>query len=485
MQKFNSMAAVAAASCVVAAMASGAWAQTPISDPVPAIQKGPLSVGVQKYAQLPNSGGGGSPARLQGMVPAPDGSLANFAYDQRGYVYKVPAGGGTVGATPFLDLTDSSLGANFNALLGNEAGLAGFAFHPDYLKVGATGYGKFYTSYSAVRNTGTANYLGNDNGSHDAVIREWTMTDPNSATFSGASREVFRVGEFASNHNINTAAFNPNASPGDADYGNLYVGFGDGGGGSDPRGNGQNKATPLAGIIRINPLATTQAKYTVPADNPFVGQANTATELYATGLRNPQFFSWDKGGTGRMYAGDIGQNQIEEVDQIVKGANYGWQLREGTFATGTGVGGGDNNQVYPLPAGDASNGFTYPVAQYDHGDGNAVGGGFVYRGTNIPQLFGKYVFTDFARGRVFYLDEATLALGQQQTIQELRLTFGGQEQSLQDFLGGRTDARFAQDAAGELYIVTKLDGAVYALVPEPASLSLLGLGGLMLLRRRR
>ena len=137
--------------------------------------------------------------------------------------------------------------------------------------------------------------------------------------------------------------------------------------------------------------------------------------MWAYGLRNPQQFSWEIGGQGRMFIDDIGQNQVEEVNLGARGANYGWQQREGTFATGTGAGspGGKNDYSdYPIPAGDAANGFSYPIAEYDHSDDardggtvpSGIGSGFVYQGSLAPQYRGIYVFTEFVEGKLFAIN---------------------------------------------------------------------------------
>ena len=198
--------------------------------------------------------------------------------------------------------------------------------------------------------------------------------------------------------------------------------------------------------------------YRVPEDNPFVGQAGVLPEIWAWGLRNPQRFSWDSGGSGRMFIVDIGQANVEEVNLGRAGANYGWSLREGRFV----VVHQDEDQKRPLPADDAELGISYPVAQYGHEDGFAIAGGFVYRGQEIPELKGKYVFGAIAKGRLFYFDAEDLEPGDQVRIHELLISPGGRRQSLLEVLGDdyRADLRFGMDGSGELYVLTKRDGAV-------------------------
>ena len=189
------------------------------------------------------------------------------------------------------------------------------------------------------------------------------------------------MGQLGSSHNIGTLAFNPAAAAGSTDSGALYVALGDGGSSNDPLGHGQRRSTPLGSILRIDPLGGgADSSYGIPSDNPFVGTSGALDEIWAYGLRHPQHFSFDS--TGRMFINDIGQRSIEEVNLGVAGANYGWRLREGTFATAMGVGASDKRTVYPLPADDT--GYTYPIAQYDHDEGDAIGAGFVYEGQAIP-----------------------------------------------------------------------------------------------------
>ena len=245
----------------------------------------------------------------------------------------------------------------------------------------------------------------------------------------------------------------------------LYASLGDAGAAHDPRDFGQSLAAPHGAIIRIDPLGGDGSRgYGVPADNPFVGEAGVAPEIWAYGLRHAQQFSWDT--DGRMFMGDIGQNVVEEVNLGVPGANYGWRLREGTFGTGYTLTPRRPGPAYPPPAQD-DRPFVYPVAQYDHDEGYAVSGGFVYRGEAIPELQGQYVFTDFPRGRVFYIDADGLVPGQLAEIRELRLIIDGEERDLVEAAGipntyapgDRADARLGIDSAGELYLLTKSEAA--------------------------
>lgn len=464
---------------LVAALVSApaAGGQAPLSDPIPEkIQPSGLVLAAEEFVRVPrtaDSSEGGQTnaayARIQFLTPLGDGTGRLALNDLRGPLYLTDERGSD--PVVFIDIRAQDVGFD-DSMFPNETGLVSVAFHPQFGQSGAPGFGKFYTAYSATSGSGTADYLDDDAESHDSVIREWTASDPTANVFSGSSREVFRIGQFAPNHNIGMIAFNPHAAAGSSDYGMLYACLGDGGMAHDPRDHGQDLAVPQGAIIRIDPLGTDATRrYGIPANNPFVGTAGAAPEIWASGLRHPQHFSWDA--DGRMFIGDIGQNQVEEVNLGRAGANYGWRLREGTFASGFAVGRGPG-PVYALPDSDDED-FTYPVAQYDHDEGNAIGGGFLYRGQAIPELQGKYVFADFPRGRLFVIDTDALSPGQPVEITEIAVMFGGETRAVADAAGfpntygpgNRADLRLGTDSTGELYMLTKSDGWVRKLVPAP------------------
>ena len=467
--------AFAFATCAFALCANAA---EPLADPIPAvIEKSDIAVAVVPFLRAPMTTDPAQPvgtnkahARLQYLKPIPDGSGRVAFSDVRGVLYVASADGNSV--SNYLDLRTRNVDF-FNVAFPNESGLLGFAFHPDFANAGEPGFGKLYLGFSAAPKTADdtpANplmtYLG---GGQESVISEWTTADPSADVFDGTVRELLRVPQFSPTHNVGTLAFNPTAAEGSPDYGMLYACLGDGGGANDPHENGQNPATLLSAIIRIDPLGGEgDAAYGIPSDNPFVDDAEAAPEVWAYGLRHAQHFSW--GPDGRLYINDIGQDQVEEVNLGVAGGNYGWRIREGTFATAYGLGATRIGQVYPLPDDDA--GFVYPVAQYDHGEGYAIGSGYVYQGDAIPALRGKYVFGDITVGRLFVIDTDGLEAGTPASIQELRLVFDGEERDLLDvagfpntYHGGvRADLRLGTDADGEIYLLTKGDGWIRKLV---------------------
>ncbi len=450
--------------------------QAQISDPIPEpIEKSELSVGVEEVVKIPNSGTGKKKAaRLNLLTHSGDGSGRLFVNDMRGKLYVIVDGTATV----YMDLKQL-IGADLT-YEGGQMGFAYFAFHPEFAHNGI-----FYTVTSEVKTSGTPDFpvtktiFDSDKNIiesfHHDVIREWKATDSSSNTFVGTSREILRIEEPYGDHNVGQLAFNPNAKPGDDDYGLLYIAVADGGSDgfpvsdTDPLDNGQDLGTPLGKIMRIDPLGnnSTNGQYGIPGDNPFAtdNDPKTLDEIWAYGLRNPHRFSWDTNGEGKMLIADTGQAFIEEVNLGIKGANYGWGEREGTWV----IKEDNENVLYALPNNDKFYGYTYPVAQYDHDiRGVAITGGYVYRGKAISELIGQYIFADFVRdGRFFHVPVEELVDGKQAKIKELRLFEGKQEVSFLEIIRKkRSDVRFGVDEEGEIYVTSKQDGKVRKLIPS-------------------
>ncbi|NNF16644.1 MAG: sugar dehydrogenase, partial [Gammaproteobacteria bacterium] len=344
------------------------FAQTsnPISD---TIAPGALTLRIVDWIQVPYSDTPPTPPRINLAFHARDNSGRLFVNDQRGYLYVID----NDVISLYLDayavlpnaLTDDIFGTGFH----------GFTFHPNFAS-----NGKFYTVHMEPWLTapadlgipGTLPWL-------DSIVTEWTALDPSSNVFDGSKREMLRIEQPFLIHTIQDIGFNPNSAPGDPDYGMLYIAQGDGGILDTDRA--QSLAVAHGSILRIDPAGTDGGNggYGIPPDNPFAADADPDTlgEIWAYGLRNPHRFSWDTGGSGVMLIGDIGEKNIEEINIGEPGRNYGWNLREGTFRFDIPT----PAVVYPLPADDALNNFTYPVVQYDHDDGFAMVGGFVYRGS--------------------------------------------------------------------------------------------------------
>lgn len=441
----------------------------PIREPV---RRGEVRVEVDEVVTTPSLGRAPEAGLVQ-LEAAPDGSDRLFAVDQRGVVHVYLRGEDRLSPEPFLDLREVRGDALVTDL--QQSGLRSLAFHPDFATPGSPGYGLVYTSSSetvesAAESTQVLRSQSRAAARH-GVVAEWQVDPADPDRLDPASRrEVFRVEQAGDSHALDLVAFNPTARSGDADYGNLYVGVGDGTFADrrpEPPGEGeaQDPSAAPGSVLRVNPLASGAEPYSVPADNPFVGREGYLPEVWAYGLRNPERFSWDPQ-TGKMLITDIGQGNVEEVNLGAPGANYGWELREGTFVTDP----DDDGRLYDLPEGDEALGFAYPVAQYDHDDGtNAVAGGFVYRGQDIPELYGRYVFGDIPQGRLFYVPADELRQGRQAEVRELTLLDDeGEPTTLKDLVDGddRADLRLGRDAEGELLLISKQDNSVRALRRE-------------------
>jgi len=290
---------------------------------------------------------------------AGDGTNRLFAVERNGII-KVFANHPDVSSTKiFLNITD-------RVTAGGETGLLGLAFHPDYE---TNGY--FYVNYTAPSPLRT-------------VISRFKVSSSNPDSADKNSELILlEYNQPFSNHNGGCVAFGPD--------GNLYISSGDGGSGGDPQNNAQNITNLLGKIIRIdvdNPQAP--LNYGIPSDNPFVDSTNVniRKEIYAWGLRNTWRFSFDPV-TDWLWAGDVGQGEWEEIDIIQNGKNYGWRCYEG-------------NHAYNL---SGCNGiYEFPIWEYSHSLGFSITGGYVYRGQNVPELYGKYIYGDYVSTRVWSLE---------------------------------------------------------------------------------
>ena len=477
------------------------------SNPIPEpIQKRGLAVQIKDLVRLPDTRGlrpadqDVSPsgwARVSFVRDLPDGR--RFANDSRGFLYLLDANNQP---HVYLSVAEAFPLAVYNRL---ESGFIGFAFHPEFARNGL-----FYTVH-AERGPGNPKrpdfippgYTIDDVTYHN-IITEWHATNPGANTFAGTRRELLREAHVVANltHPMGALEFNPTAKPGDADYGLLYTsgsdhGFSNGGG---PKANNPTQTQRLdsimTAILRIDPRSPSVTHgvkglgdYTIPMANKFAadGDPKTLGEIYAYGFRNAHRLSWDLT-DGTMFASDIGMNQIEEINIVRNGENYGWMKREGYFENGRGTRpDGELNQLYPLPAdildGRRKDGFTYPVAVYDHDEGLSVTDGFAYHG-RIAALRDKFVFGDIARGRLFAADLAALKKaddGIPQTvapIEEIQLyTVDGNgtrtNVTLQELIDramgakiSRADLHIGRSRDGELFITSRQDGWIRMLVPD-------------------
>lgn len=448
------------------------------NDSLPPIPASGIKVALKPFVVVPDNG---APQYVQ---PIRDGSGRIAINDVNGKLYVTTPAATSLGS-PYLDLT--------TAVTGFEGAFMGVAFAPDF----ATS-GKFYTAYQAVTGSGIAPIASSTPGVDEIVIKEWTAANPAAATFAGTAREVMRMSMPSQGHTVGSIAFNPNATaPSNPDYGKLYIAMGDTGDNDSLLLNGQNLANPYGKILRIDPNASGSASFSIPADNPFAGQAGKEGAIWAYGLRNPQQFSWQIGGEQKMFIADIGEAHVEEVNIGQAGGNYGWSTREGTFATfnDPALGLPHSQNDYALD-GAPEPGLLFPAAQYDHREGRAIGGGLLYRGTAIPALIGKYIVSDIVNGRLFLVDAAGLASTSDPTLtrgfSELNIEYNGQPNTVLGVLGmDRADARLGEDEAGNLYLSTKDGSTIFTLgqvadVPEPSgALGVLACLAALCLRRPR
>ncbi|MFS4456864.1 PQQ-dependent sugar dehydrogenase [Maribacter sp. 2304DJ31-5] len=286
-----------------------------------------------------------------------DGTDRAFVVEQGGSIRVFQNEASVSEVSEFLNIGDRIVSSD-------ELGLLGLAFHPDY-----ENNGFFFVTYTPSENL--------------AVVSRFKVsdTDVNMAD-PGSETVLMRIPQPFTNHNGGQLAFGPD--------GYLYIASGDGGSGGDPDGNAQNLGNLLGKILRIDIDNTDDGlEYAVPNDNPFINTANARGEIYAYGLRNPWRFSFDVQ-TNNIWAGDVGQNKLEEIDIIEKGGNYGWNILEGTSCFGS-----DSCD---------SSGTIAPVFEYGHeANDRSVTGGHVYRGTLVPSLKGLYIYGDFISGRIWAL----------------------------------------------------------------------------------
>ena len=337
---------------------------------------------------------------------AGDGSDRLFVVEQAGVIRVFDNDPAATAASVFLDIRDRVRDQN------NEEGLLGLAFHPNY-----TDNGLFFVSYTA-------------SSPRRSVLARYRVdaADPDRAD-PGSEEVILSTPQPAGNHNGGQIAFGPD--------GFLYLALGDGGGANDQFGNGQNRASLLGAMLRID-VDTPDAirPYSIPTDNPFAeNEVGFREEIYAYGLRNPWRFSFDPV-TGLLWAADVGQGAFEEIDLIERGGNYGWNIMEGLHC-------------FSPPLGCDQSGLVLPIHEYPHnGEAKSVTGGYVYRGPSVPELTGRYIYADFIDGRIWALE-----YDGQQVVQNTELL----DTSL-------SIASFGVDQNNELYICA-FDGRIYRFAP--------------------
>ncbi len=339
------------------------------------------------------------PVDLQ--APA-DGTNRIFVVEQEGVISVFDNNENVTGKKAFLNIKSQVDDNN------NEEGLLGLAFHPDYK---TNGY--FYVNYTV--------------SSSETVISRFKVSSSDVNVADPASEHILlRFNQPYGNHNGGQLAFGPD--------GHLYIATGDGGSGGDPQKNGQNTRSLLGKVLRIDVNQPSAGKaYGIPADNPFADGKGGSPEVYAYGLRNPWRMSFDFE-TGRLWAGDVGQNAYEEIDIIENGKNYGWNQMEG---------------FHSYSSGKNSPDFTPPVLEIAQSTGDrSITGGYVYRGKAVPSLTGHYIFADYVSGKIYNLIEAPDGRFLNSPLFNTRLNISS----------------FGQDENKELYICA-FDGKIYTIRP--------------------
>jgi hypothetical protein len=491
---------------ILALLAAGTSDAQITSNPIPApIEKRGLAVEVKDVVRLPDTRGihgdddvtPAGWARISYVRDLPDGR--RFANDSRGFLYLLDSNNQP---HVYADVGAAFPYGVYNRL---ESGFIGFAFHPEFARNGL-----FYTVHSerGPGNPKTPDFIPPGYALKDVtyhnVITEWHTTNPAANVFEGTRREILREAHVVANltHPMGAVEFNPTAKPGDADYGLLYTsgsdhGFSNGGGpnASNPAQT-QRLDSIMTAILRIDPRSPSVTHgikglgdYTIPMANKFAADNDPKTlgEIYAYGFRNAHRLSWDME-DGTMFASDIGMDNIEEINIVRNGENYGWMKREGYFENGR-PRGRALNELFPLPPeildGRQKDGFTYPVAVYDHDEGRSVTDGFAYHG-RIAALRGKFVFGDIQTGRVFVSDLAAMKKaddGIPQTvapIEEVQLYIrdaSGKrvDVSMRDLVQKsmgkslpRADLHISRTRDGEIFLTSRQDGMIRMLVPDEA-----------------
>ncbi len=421
-----------------------------LEDPIPdKIQHSGLTVELEEVFQVPFSNDQNPRTRITKMEPHPN-SGDMFMLDLNGKLYQIQ----DESPVEYMDMAE--LMPKFIREPGLATGFGSYAFHPDFDKNGL-----LYTGHTEPAGSAPADFSFSDtiDVRLQWVVSEWRTSDPTAIPFDGEQRELFRMDMVYQFHGIQNLAFNPNSSPGDPDYGLLYIGIGDGS--AVEFGYPElavSPGQPWGSIFRIDPEGNNSknGKYGIPKDNPFVDQQNVVQEVYAHGFRNPHRFIWTD--DNKMIVSNIGHHHIESVYVVEPGLDFGWPYREGAFEIKPTV---HMSHVFTLPEEEDPE-VTYPAIQYDHDEGNAVCGGYVYQRDEIPGLKGKYIFGDIVKGRLFMVPEEDLENNNSAEILEFGIALKGEKTTLLDMVGSeRADLRFGTDSQGNVYLFSKIDGKVY------------------------
>jgi glucose/arabinose dehydrogenase len=422
---------------------------------VNAVKKSGINIELKEVVQVPHIEGASLDLGIVTLRAYPSGDRTLFVGDQNGIIYRVTNGYATV----FLDIRNHI--KDFQSGPGIATGIGSFDFHPDFLNNGL-----IYITHAETFKGQKPDYLISDSIKSEVqwVIGEWKVNNVKDTAFSGTHREMLRLHAPTFAHGCQDIGFMPELEKNHPDYGLLYIGYGDGGSNNIKRPElGHHLKSFLGTVMRIDPAGrnSRNGKYGIPPDNPFVNEKDplTVKEIYAYGFRNPHRIAWDSDNGNRMLVTDIGEANIEELNVVEKGGDYGWPNREGNFGIATTK---DMKKVYKLASSDLDL-YKKPFVQYDHEDGNAISGGYVYEGKLSP-LTGKYICGDIVNGKIFYVNvDPGLT---DSTVYELTIVHNGKETSLRELCKTkRLHQRIAYDQFNkELYVLTKADGRVWRVV---------------------
>ncbi len=425
---------------------------------IPPVEKSSLLIELEEWVQIPLAPNRRPDKGIATLRASPRKDGAVFISDQMGVIYRVKDREVAV----FLDLR-----GQFPAFVtepGIATGLGSFAFHPDFVRNGLfyTTHAELTPSKPAINDAWYERVVLPNRGTPPLywIVSEWQVDDPTGDRFAGTRREVLRLKTPTTAHGCQDIAFAPVTDQNDPDYGLLFVGVGDGG--SVNLKMPELAHTPrslLGALLRIDPRGKNAPTggYGIPADNPFVGSPDPLVrpEIWAYGFRNPHRMCWDLSYGKRFIVVDIGESNVEEINLIEKGGDYGWNKLEGPNRVDAM---GDAKVVQPATAAELAP-YRLPLGAYDHTDGRAISGGFVYRGP-IEALRHNYIFGDIVTGRLFFMpmDEKL----SDSKIYELNIERDGVATSLAALSHTkRAHLRIGYDEqAGDLFFMTKEDGRV-------------------------
>jgi cytochrome c551/c552 len=424
-----------------------------IVDPLPPkIENSGLTLKLEYLFDAPSTALNAPIAKINTMVVLRGEKDRTFLSDLRGIIYNFSE----KGLSPYFDIRNQT--PDFIPVPGLGTGLGSFAFHPDFYTNGL-----LYTSHTENAGSKVADFTYPDSIKKTLqwVLTEWETKNPNSKTFEGTKRELLRIDMVSQIHGMQEIAFNPFSKPNHEDYGNLYIGIGDGGASENGFPNLCNTPSKLwSSILRIDPLGSNSknGKYGIPRSNPHYEIKEFAPEVYCRGFRNPNRFLWNDEET--MIVADIGHRNIEELNIAQKGGDFGWPYREGLFEI---IPKADMNYIYPPK--EPNNKIIEPVAQYDHDEGNAISLGFFSEPNTLNGLKDRLIFGDIVTGKVYFVDSENLKSNKKLEIKELNLEIEGKQVSFRQLTKSqKTDLRFGKGANSEMYLYTKTDGKIYKVV---------------------